>query len=155
MSHMISTSNQSEAQNRLRLYGQNERASSTSSHGTGPKWTSSISDMLMNRVTAARPTNAAQSHQTSQHQLLNQPQAPPATQSQMLPGSNKASADGGRLMMKLMNIGTAPHHQVTASNISAGTFDHARLSGSRGGEEQQKRLALDECTNYLQQKTMQ
>lgn len=56
--------------------------------------------------------------------------------------------------MKLMNIGAASHHQVTTSNISANTntFDHARLSGSR---DDQKRLALDECTNYLQQKTMQ
>ena len=74
--------NQSQDANRgLRLYGQNERASSTSS---GPKWTSSINDLLVNRGGA--PGNAAnqmryknnsgaanagivvsQSHQTSQH----------------------------------------------------------------------------------------
>jgi hypothetical protein len=77
-------SNQSQDANRgLRLYGQNERASSTSS---GPKWTSSITDLLVNRGGA--PSNTAnqmryknnsganagmvvsQSHQTSQHQLL-------------------------------------------------------------------------------------
>lgn len=33
--------------NKLRLYAHNERASSTSS---GPKWTSSISDLLVNRT---------------------------------------------------------------------------------------------------------
>lgn len=56
-------------------------------------------------------------------------------------------------MMKLMNIGANPHHQPNISSVSATahTFDHPRLSGSR---DEQKRLALDECTNFLQQKTM-
>jgi hypothetical protein len=67
-------------------------------------------------------------------------------------------------MMKLMNnavIGNTQHlvthHQPSISSMSGipptggSTFDHPRLSGSR---DDQKRLALDECTNYLQQKTM-
>lgn len=58
-------------------------------------------------------------------------------------------------MMKLMNMGTQNYHQPSASAAIIGggapsgahTFDHPRLSGSR---DDQKRLALDECTNYLQ-----
>jgi|CryBogDrversion2_11_1035321.scaffolds.fasta_scaffold238577_1 hypothetical protein len=64
-------------------------------------------------------------------------------------------------MMKLMNVGgtaqqLASHHQPNISSISgapgiggagSSTFDHHRMSGSR---DDQKRLALDECTNYLQ-----
>ena len=47
--------NQSQDANRgLRLYGQNERASSTSS---GPRWTSTISDLLVNNRGGAGTTN--------------------------------------------------------------------------------------------------
>jgi hypothetical protein len=139
---------------RMRLYGQHEqRASSNSSATGGPKWTSSISDLLVNRNNTMRYNNigGAQSHQTSQNQLL-------MGQPALAQGGEPA---GGRLMMKLMNIGTAHHHQSSVSSGNAGigtaapqgahTFDHPRLSGSR---DDQKRLALDDATNYLQQKTI-
>lgn len=65
---------------RMRLYGPGERASSTSSAGGGPKWTSSIQDLLMNRQGNMRSgVPVSQSHQTSQHQLLSHVAAPAST----------------------------------------------------------------------------
>ncbi len=51
---MIGNQSQDASNRGLRLYGQNERASSTSS---GPRWTSSITDLLVNRGAAGANTN--------------------------------------------------------------------------------------------------